>query len=316
MLQLTEGIFLVLSAVLFILGTLANGFIGLVNGSSWFKSKRISLSDFIITSLALSRIIQLSIIFSDSALLVSCSDAHDSGTVMQVIDIFWTFTNHMSIWLTTCLSVLYCLKIASFSYASFLWLKWRVFKVIVCMLLGALLSSCGSCISLTNEFKIYSILSRIDGTENTTEYFRKKSEYDLVHVLGTLWNLPPFLVSLASNILLILSLGRHTRQMKQNGLSSKDPSTEAHKKAIKTILSSLFLLLLYFLAYLTASSSHFIPETRTARMTGLIIAMIYPSGHSFILVLGNNRMKQMFVEMLRCKFGHLKPESKRLSPIG
>lgn len=64
MLGFTEGIFLVLTVTEFILGNLVNGFIVSVNGSHWFKSKKISLSDFIITSLALFRIFLLWIILT------------------------------------------------------------------------------------------------------------------------------------------------------------------------------------------------------------------------------------------------------------
>ncbi|XP_012505212.1 PREDICTED: taste receptor type 2 member 3 [Propithecus coquereli] len=311
MLGFAESVFLVLSVTEFILGLLGNGFIGLVNGSSWFKNKRISLSDFIITILALSSIVLLWILFTDGLLLVFSSKVHDSGIVMQIIDIFWTFTKHLNIWFATCLGVLYCLKIASFSHSTFLWLKWRVSKVVVWMMLGALLLSCGSTVSLSNEFKIYSALRGIDGTGNVTEHFRKKrNEYYLMHLLGTLWNLPPLIVSLASYLLLLLSLGRHTRQMQQNGTSSRDPSTEAHKRAIKIILSLLFLFLLYFLAFLLASASHVLPNTKVTIMICEVITMFYPVGHSFILILGNKKLKQTFVEMLRCESGHLKPGTK------
>uniref|UniRef100_A0A8C0WNF7 Taste receptor type 2 n=1 Tax=Castor canadensis TaxID=51338 RepID=A0A8C0WNF7_CASCN len=301
MLGLAEGLFLVLIVTQFILGNLGNGFIGLVNGSSWFKNKKISLSDFIITSLALSRIILLWIILIDGVLIVFSYEIRNSGTVMQLIDIFWTFTNHLSIWLITCLGVLYCLKISSFSHCTFLWLKWRVSRVVLGMMLGALLLSCGSTISLINEFKVYSVLSGIGGTENVTEHFRKKrSEYDLIHVLGNLWNFPPLIVSLASYFLLLISLGRHTRQMQRNGASSKDQSTEAHKRAIRIIFSFLLFFLLYFVSFLILSSSRFLPGTKVANMIGEVITMFYPVGHSFILILGNNKLKQIIVAMLPC----------------
>uniref|UniRef100_A0A8C7BW35 Taste receptor type 2 n=1 Tax=Neovison vison TaxID=452646 RepID=A0A8C7BW35_NEOVI len=305
---LEKWMFLVLSATEFILGMLGNGFIVLANGSSWCKNKTVSLSDFIITNLALSRIGLLWILLVDGVLMVFSFKVRDEGIVMQIIDIFWTFTNHLSIWLATCLSVLYCLKIATFSHPAFLWLKWRVSRVVVCMILGALFLSCVSALSLVQEFKIYSVLRGIDGTGNVTEHFRKKrNEYKVFHVLGTLWNLPPLIVSVASYFLLILSLGRHVQQQQQSGISSRDPSTEAHQRAIKIIVSFLFLFLLYFLAFLITSCSYFIPGTETVVMIGEAVTMFYPAGHSFILILGNNKLKQTFVEMLWCEPGLRKP---------
>ncbi|XP_003791692.1 taste receptor type 2 member 3 [Otolemur garnettii] len=316
MLGFVEGVFLLLCVAEFILGLLGNGFIGLVNGSSWFKSKRISLSDFIITNLALLSIVLLWVLFTDSVLIVFSSKLRDLNIVMKVIDIFWTFTNHLNIWLSTCLGVLYCLKIATFSHSTFLWLKWRVSKVVVWMLLASFLISCVAAISLFNEFKMYSIIRRLEGTGNVTEHVRnKRNEYFLMHVLGTLWNLPPLIVSLAAYLLLLLSLGKHTRQMQQSDTSSRDASTEAHRRAIKIILSFFFFFLFYFLAILILSSNHFLPNSKMTIMISEIIMMFYPVGHSFILILGNNKLKETFVEMLWCESGHLKLGSKgRFSP--
>ncbi|XP_060051741.1 taste receptor type 2 member 3-like [Erinaceus europaeus] len=305
MLDLTSCVFFVLFVAEFILGMLGNGFIGWVNGRIWLMGQRLSLSDFVITLLILSRIILLCILFADSILVVLLSTvpAHDLGK--QLFEIIWTFTNDLSIWLVTCLSVLYCLKIASFSHPAFLWLKWRVSRVVVWMLLGALLLSCASTMSLAYEFKIYSVLSDIDGTRNMTDHSRWKSYYELIHGIGILWNVPSLLVAVASSFLLILSLGRHTRQMQQNGSSSRDPSTEAHWRAIKIILSFPILFLLYFLALLLISSRPLLPETTTIEMTAKLIKMFYLFAHSFILILGQNKLKQIFLAMLRCQPGEL-----------
>ena len=97
MLRLSNMGFLVLTAIQFILGMLGNGFIGWVNGSIWFKSKRISLHDFVITNLAVSRIVLLWILLIDGILLVFFPKLHDEGIIMQIIDVFWTFTNHLNI---------------------------------------------------------------------------------------------------------------------------------------------------------------------------------------------------------------------------
>ncbi|XP_075810058.1 taste receptor type 2 member 3 [Microtus pennsylvanicus] len=299
MLGFTEGVFLVLIVTEFILGNLVNGFIGLVNGSHWLKSKKMSLSDFIITSLALFRIILLWIIFTDGLLIAFCYHTHNSGIVMQLIDVSWTFTNHFSLWLFSCLGVFYCLKIASFSHPTFLWLKWRASRVVVGMLWGALLLSCVCTISLTNEFKIYSVLSGHRGTSNMTEYYRlKTNEYDLMHVLVNLWKLPPLIVSLAAYFLLLLSLGKHTQQMQQYSIGSRDQSTEAHKRAIRIIFSFLLLFLGYLLCFLILSFSRFLPAPKIARIIGVVITMSYLVGDSFILILYNNKLKQTFVVML------------------
>ncbi|XP_045711683.1 taste receptor type 2 member 3-like [Phyllostomus hastatus] len=308
---LTKSVFLFISVTLFILGMLGNGFIGVVNVRSWFMSKRISWSDFIITALALSRIVLLWILLADSVIVVFFFNIYIYGSSGDIIHVFWTFTNHLSIWLATCLGVLYCLKIASFSHPMFLWLKWRVSRVAVWMLLGALLFSCGSAISLIPQFQICFLLCETAGAGNVTEHFGKQmGEYQQIHVLNMLWYILPLILSLASYILLILSLGRHMQQMRQSRTSPSDASTEAHRRAIRIILSFFFLLLFYFLAFLVASSSYLLPSSEMATIIGQLITMLYPAGHSFILILGNNKLKQTFVELLCCACGHLKPGPK------
>ncbi|XP_051007504.1 taste receptor type 2 member 3 [Acomys russatus] len=314
MLGFAEGVFLVLVLTEFILGNLVNGFVGLVNGNHWFKNKKVSLSDFIIASLALFRVILLWIIFIDSLIIVFSYHTHDSGIMMQLIDVCWIFTNHFSIWLISCLSVFYCLKIASFSHPTFLWLKWRVSRVVVGMMWAALLLSFACTMSLMNEFKIYSVVRGSRDTPNMTEYIRlKKNEYDLVHVLGNLWNLPPLVVSLAASFLLLLSLRKHTQQMQQYSIGSRDQRTEAHERAIRIIFSYLLLLLLYFLSILILAFSRFLPATKVARIVGVVITMSYLVGDSFILILCNNKLKQIFMAMLPFECGHLKPKSKEVS---
>ncbi|XP_075413872.1 taste receptor type 2 member 3 [Tenrec ecaudatus] len=305
MLALVDWVFLVQFIVQFILGLLVNGFLGVVNGRGWFKSKRISLYDFIITALALSRMVLLCIIQMDGILMLFSPNEHERGIAMKLIDFFWTLTNHLSILLTACLGVLYCLKIASFSHPTFLWLKWRVSRVVMWVLLGALLLSLGSTLSLICEFKDHSGV-----TENVTDDMRKNMHnYKLIHVLGTLWYLPTLVVTLASYLLLILSLGRHTRQMQYTGAGSRDPSTEAHKRAINVILSFVFLFLLNFITLLIAWSSYFFPEPKIVAMTADVITMLYSTGHSLILILGSPKLRQAFVQLLPCESGGQNPGS-------
>ncbi|XP_049639643.1 taste receptor type 2 member 3-like [Suncus etruscus] len=305
MLGLNKCVFLVVYAIQFILGILGNGFIGLVNGSGWYKGKRLSLSDFVITILALSRILLLWLLLTDGILMALSLRERDDGIGKQILEVIWTFTNDLSLWLVTCLSVLYCLKIANFFNPTFFWLKRRVSRVVECLLLGALFLSSASALSMIHEFKIFVITTGINDTETILEYFRKKSDYELIHGLGMLWNLPPLIVSLTSNFLLILSLGRHMWQMQKSGTNSRDSTTEAHKRAIKIILSFLFLFLLYYLALLMISSSHFLPGTEIIKMIGKIIKLLYPSVHSFILILGHNKLKQAFVQIIWHKPCHL-----------
>lgn len=285
-----------------LVGISGNTFIALVNFMGWIKSKKIASMDSILTSLAMSRICLQCIILLDCFIMMRYPDTYNTGKEMRVIDFFWTLTNHLSVWFATCLSIFYFFKIANFFHPLFLWIKWRIDKLI----LRALPLCC-----------VLSLCFSLPVTENLNDDFRRcvktkwrinstlrcnvnKAGHASVKVNLNLVMLFPFSVSLLSFLLLILSLWRHTRQMQLNATGYKDPSTTAHIRAMKAVISFLVLFIAYCLAFLIATSSYFMPESELAVIWGELIALIYPSSHSFILILGNSKLRQASVRVL-CK---------------
>ncbi|XP_074051367.1 taste receptor type 2 member 3-like [Macrotis lagotis] len=307
MLRIIPKVTLFLSFSEFFLGIWVNGFIGWLLSLTWVKSRKISSSDFIILNLTLSRIILQSLLMFDHILKVFYPHLHDIGIVMQIIDIFWIFINNLSICLMTCLSVLYCLKVANFSHHVFLWLKWRVSHVVVWILVASGPYSFFSTMPLIQSFSVYSDMDQMKLSENYTEDAKRKEiEYYIMHILGALWSVIPLSISLVSSVLLILSLVRHTQQMQHYAFGMRDFSIRAHVKATKVILSSLFLFIGYLLALFLAMASHFFPDPKLAGMAGSLIFALYPSVQTFILILENQKLKQAFFGMFQVKKWRLK----------
>ncbi|XP_036614633.1 taste receptor type 2 member 3-like [Trichosurus vulpecula] len=307
MLTLSQQVVFFVALSEFFLGTWINGFTGLMLCLTWVKSRKISLSDFIILNLSLSRIILQGILMFDTVLTMFYPHLQDVGTFMQIIDILWTFINNLSICLMTCLSVLYCLKIANFSHYVFLWLKWRVSRVVIWILLGSGFYSFFSIVALIVKFSDYSDLCQMKLSENCTEDDkRRKIEYYVIHILGALWSVIPFSVSLTSSVLLILSLIRHIQQMQHHDTGTRDLSTRAHVKATKVILSSLFLFIGYILILLLIMSSHFFPNSKLPGITVTLIFIAYASIQTFVLILENQKLKRAFLGMFQIKKWRLK----------
>nr|XP_012331752.1 taste receptor type 2 member 7 [Aotus nancymaae] len=284
----------------FSVGILGNAFIGLVNCMDWVKKRKIASIDLIFTSLAISRICLLCIILLDCSTLVLYPDVYATGKQMRIIDFFWTLTNHLNIWFATCLSIYYFFKIANFFHPVFLWMKWRIDRVIFWILLGCL---------------VLSVFISVPATENLNADFRhcvkakrktnltwscrvNKDQHASTKLFLNLVTLLPFSVSLMSFFLLILSLHRHIRRMQFSATGYRDPSTEAHVRALKAIISFLLLFIAYCLCFLIATSSYFMTETELAVIFGESIALIYPSSHSFILILGNNKLRHASLRVL------------------
>ncbi|XP_024431669.1 taste receptor type 2 member 7 [Desmodus rotundus] len=289
----------------FSVGILGNAFIGLVNCVDWIKNKKIASIGLILTSLAISRICLLCVILLDYVMLVLYPDIYATGKQMRIIDFFWTLTNHVSVWFATCLSIFYFFKIANFFHPLFLWIKWRIDRVIpgillVCFALSVFISLPVT-ENLNDDFRLC-VKTKVR-RNLTLRCWENKAQYASIKVYLNLLTLFPFSVSLISFLLLILSLCGHVRQMQLNATGCRDPSTDAHVGAMKAVVSFLLLFIVYSLSFLVATSSYFIPESELAVMIGELVALIYPSSHSFILILGNNKLRQASQRVL-CKVAH------------
>ena len=295
-----QSISMLIAAGEFSLGILGNAFIGLVNCVDWIKHKKIASIDLILTSLAISRISLLCIILLDCYILVLYPDVYTGGKQMRIIDYFWTLTNHLSVWFATCLSIFYFLKIANFFHPFFLRMKWRIDSAIPRILLGCLVFSVFISLPVINNLDDdFRHCVKMKLKINLSRRCRvHKAQHESIKIRLNLLTLLPFSVSLISFLLLILSLCRHTRRMQLHAPGSRDPSTEAHVRAMKAVISFLLLFIAYYLAYLVATSSYFMPETELAVIIGELIALICPSSHSLFLILENKKLRQASLRVL------------------
>jgi taste receptor type 2 len=92
----------------------------------------------IFITFSVSRIFHLSLLFISLVIFFSYPDAIITSRMIHVINNVWIIVNNFSIWLATCLKVLYFLKIYDFSNSLFLCLKWRVEEVVSATLLVSL----------------------------------------------------------------------------------------------------------------------------------------------------------------------------------
>ncbi|XP_055970992.1 taste receptor type 2 member 8-like [Sorex fumeus] len=286
-----------------IIGILANGYIGLIFWIDSVKKKKTPSISYILTSLAISRIFLLFIIVVGDIVLILYPDFYENAKLVIVFSAFWISINYSSLWFATFLNVFYLLKIANFSGPRFLWLKWRIDRATFwILLLGLAVCSLSSCLTaIPNYYK--DSYGFTEHQRNITEMFHvSEIKYFNPSVLPNLLAVVPISVSLISFFLLILSLWRHIKQMKLNASGWRDPSTEAHITAMKNVTSFLFLLFMYYGACLLVTYSDIL-KGKIVSGLGKIIVILYPTGHSLILIIGNSRLKQAFVRILRCGRG-------------
>nr|BAM38273.1 taste receptor, type 2, member 10 [Pan troglodytes] len=293
MLRVVEGIFIFVVISESVFGVLGNGFIGLVNCIDCAKNK-LSTIGFILTGLAISRIFLIWIIITDGFIQIFSPNIYASSNLIEYISYFWVIGNQSSMWFATSLSIFYFLKIANFSNYIFLWLKSRTNMVLPFMIVFLLISS------LLNFAYIAKILNDYKMKNDTVwDLNMYKSEYFIEQILLNLGVIFFFTLSLITCVLLIISLWRHNRQMQSNVTGLRDSNTEAHVKAMKVLISFIILFILYFIGMAIEISYFTVRENKLLLMFGMTTTAIYPWGHSFILILGNSKLKQASLRVLQ-----------------
>ncbi|XP_003803596.1 taste receptor type 2 member 10-like [Otolemur garnettii] len=293
MLSILEGIFLFAAIMESILGVLGNGFIALMYCIGCVK-KKLSMLGFILTGLAISRICLIWIIIINGLMHVFSDNMYYFSNLFEYLSYLWVILNHSSICFATGLNIFFFLKIANFSHYIFLWLKSRINRILP-LLMGSLLISW----VITIPQLAKSINDEKMKPRNITWQFNMQiSDFFVQQVAINLGIVFFFTLSLITCFLLIVSLWRHKRQMQFNATGFRDPSTEAHVKAMKVLITFIILFILYFVGYAIEISYFTVPENKLLFISGMTTTAIYPCGHSFILILGNSRLKQASLRVM------------------
>ncbi|XP_020827794.1 taste receptor type 2 member 7-like [Phascolarctos cinereus] len=294
-----------------LVGFCVNGFIGLVNCIECVKTRRMTSIDFILTGLAISRIgILLALI------LMNFFDFFYFKTNVisnwKTSGIIWNFSNHSGAWFGSCLSIFYFLKIATFSHPAFLWLKWRVNKVVLRMLLGCWLTSSFIILPTTERITKIQVVPIDQENKTTITHINQGSEIlkCSIPILFSTGGLVPCALSVISCFLLVLSLWKHTQQMHLKVTGYRDPGTKAHVRAMKTIISFLFLFVLYHSGLIMGNLNMSVFRSKLVAMFSLTVMSVYPMTHSIILILGHSKLRHASLGVLGKLKDHLKVPGK------
>ncbi|XP_069904557.1 taste receptor type 2 member 42-like [Oryctolagus cuniculus] len=295
-----------------IIGMLGNVFITLVNCSEWIKKQKISLADFILTCLAISRFSYLLVSLFLSCILEFSPQLYASYKVATSTNMLWTMTNHLSTWFATCLSIFYFLKIAHFSHSLFLWLKRRMDRVVLglitfCMFL--LIFELLWLDKFTDTLYFY-----ITDKSNLTFFSEENgSLYVNTLISLTLTYFIPFVLSLTSLLLLFLSLVRHTRNLQLNSMGSRDAGIQAHRRAMKMVLCFLILFTVHWFSSQLMGWIFYTWWNHRLLVFIILALHIFPSGHTFVLIMGNTRLRKAAFQALCHLQRDLREESKSFS---
>ncbi|KAM8812882.1 taste receptor type 2 member 38 [Rhynchonycteris naso] len=305
-----KSLFLLLSILEFAVGVLVNAFIFSVNFRDVVRRQPLSSCDFILLSLSFTRLFLHGLLFLNAFQLVYFQQMQDPlNNSFQIILLLWMVANQASLWITTCLSLLYCSKIVRFSHGPLLCLASWVSRKISRVLLGTVLLTCVcTAICFWDFFRYqFTISTKLSMTNNTVHNLQiAKLSFFHSFLFCSLGSMVPFLCVLASTGLLIVSLWRHMRTMSARTGDSRDSSLEAHVKALKSLTSFLCIFVVALSAALLSVPLLMLWHNKMGVMVCVGIMAACPSGHAAILISGNAKLKRAVDSILLWVWSSLK----------
>ncbi|NWW08806.1 TA2R9 protein, partial [Oreocharis arfaki] len=278
-------------------GLWINAFLVCVLCIAWVKKKSLNSNEKILLLLGCSRICYLCFSWVYSFLSIIYPNYLHVNPILQLIISFQTFFNYSNLWVSACLCVFYCIKIANFKNSFFIYLKVKIDRIVPWLLLGSGISA------LSISIVAYDIADKPHcNNRNSTgqgNFWKASIKMDKhffpSFFLAGFGYAASFTAVIFSAVFLLFSLWRHKRKMQTN--SMKNLSVDAHIRAMKSILSFFiiysinFVCLVLTMVYVTKKGSH---------MTLLILVFQYtfPGVHSLILIFSNPKLEKTLLKIL------------------
>ncbi|XP_064503433.1 taste receptor type 2 member 9-like [Pseudopipra pipra] len=280
-------------------GMWINAFIVSVICMSWIKRKTLNSNEKILMALGCSRFWFLCISWVYYFLSLIYTNYLHVHPIFQLIESAQSFLNYSNSWVSACLCVFYCIKIANFRNTFFIYLKVKIDRMVPWLLLGSVLFSLVIGIivyDITDEVLCKKLNFTCQGciwkaSISTEEHFFPR--YFIISFGYAIL----FIAVMFSALLLLFSLWRHKRNMQTN--STKDLSMDAHIKAMKSILSFFimysinFVFLILTLIYAMKSQNHMV-------FLFYVFQHAFPGFHSLIVIFSNPKLEKTLLKILSC----------------
>ncbi|XP_078521571.1 taste receptor type 2 member 9-like [Lissotriton helveticus] len=268
-------------------GILTSGFMVAFNLLDWVRSRRLNTCDFIMLILGISCTCYQFTLIGHAYVTMKSQVLFKLNYPLPVLEGLQIWMFSCSFWNTSCLCVFYCVKIVDLNHRLFFKLKARITKVVPWFLAGSVAGSFMLSIPMYCEYdERSSEILTTNITTNVTVTLLNKSWYlSVVIVLGFCL---PVLIDIASITLILTSLFRHTRRMKDNASGFSQPRLQAHFGAVQIVGSLLCVFIVFLLAqcYLLHSTGHWFD------LIADISRYCAPAEISTILLVGNTRLRQ------------------------
>ncbi|NXA94598.1 TA2R7 protein, partial [Melanocharis versteri] len=278
-------------------GMWINAFIVCVLCIDWVKKKALKSNEKILLLLGCCRFWHLCVSWAYSFLSIIYPNYLYVHTILQLAVFFQAFFDHCNLWVSACLCVFYCIKIANFRNSLFIYLKVKIDRIVPWLLLGS------GIFALVIGIVAYDIADKPhcnhrnstgQGNFGATSIKMDKHFFPSFFLTGFGYA-ASFMAVIFSAVFLLFSLWRHKRHMQTN--SMKDLSMEAHIRAMKFIS---FFLVMYSINFVSLVLRMVYVTKKRSYMTLLIVLFQYtfPGVHSYMLIFSNPKLEKTMLKIL------------------
>ncbi|KAG9466683.1 hypothetical protein GDO78_016281 [Eleutherodactylus coqui] len=278
--------------IVLIPGLVIHSFIIAVNGTNWWQGRSVTPVEHIVTSLGISRMCTQCANTAYFILLRVFWRNRDSR-VTFAIGIVYSLLISANIWLTSLLSIVFCLKISHFHTRLFLYLRGMMAHRTVYFIGAAvLLSTVNILISLLLPFTKVSSGETYNTT--ITDLMTYCTNIDSVYSV-TIGAVFPLIFYYISSILLFTSLYHHTTKMKMS--SNLSINLETYYSVMKFVSITFIYNTVYFICYISGILYYYIYCVSPDWL--LIVLGFLPVLHSSYLIYRKAELRSQMSKVLQ-----------------
>ncbi|NXN13577.1 TA2R8 protein, partial [Indicator maculatus] len=276
-------------------GMWINGFIVSVLCVAQVKKKTFNSNEKIVLFLGCCRLGDLCITWVYVLLATVYPHCFYVNDMPQMFAATRMFCHCSNMWVSACLCGFYCIKITNFQHTLFIYLKAKIDRIVPWLFFVSVL------LSLVMGILFYNVTYiNINSTTSTNLWkLSVRMEENLVPTfffIGFILT-TAFVTVIFSAILLLFSLWRHKCRMQAN--SMRNLNKDAHIKAIKSILSFIFIYSISFTGSIL-SLTHGRKIENLPMFFITIFQYALPLVHSLILIFSNPKLEKTFLKTLPC----------------
>ncbi|MEE6487088.1 hypothetical protein FKM82_014795 [Ascaphus truei] len=283
-----------------VIGSLANGFMVIVNLMDLVAHGNLGSCDSILTCLGLSRFSFQWLVLLMFMLSYFFNNLANSENIIHGFQYTWLFFNNTSLWFATWLCTFYCVRIANVQSNIFVIFKSHFDRWVPGLLVATVVISvtCSAPFAFMDD-GFFGNWTSWTSSNDSAPFLLASTSFYTWSILSLLGSTPPFLIFCIAACLVVDSLWKHTKRMKGHKRTGfREPSLKVHYGAVKT-MGYFFLFYFFYILALNLSMSGAVKNTDFLDLICSMIIGAYPSIHSVVLILGNGKFRQISIRLLQ-----------------